>query len=129
MYIQEKQPQRSWPKDQIWSFRSSPKFFGSPMLDTVKNHYTGQKDGSLVESWNTDPRPCETVNSCILWRSGQRLPFETPIIRYRTVIIQSCLPLLECGSVIINPSRFSLCLFSVIIVYSFLDLWILIHWL
>ncbi|WJX69129.1 hypothetical protein P8452_53417 [Trifolium repens] len=36
----EKQPQRSWPKDQIWLFRSSPKFFGSPMLDAVINNST-----------------------------------------------------------------------------------------
>ncbi|XP_027344008.1 histone-lysine N-methyltransferase ATXR3 [Abrus precatorius] len=34
----EKQPQRSWPKDRIWSFKSSPKFFGSPMLDAVINN-------------------------------------------------------------------------------------------
>ncbi|KAK7402013.1 hypothetical protein VNO78_13946 [Psophocarpus tetragonolobus] len=34
----EKQPQRSWPKDRIWSFISSPKFFGSPMLDAVVNN-------------------------------------------------------------------------------------------
>ncbi|KAK7272318.1 hypothetical protein RJT34_28833 [Clitoria ternatea] len=33
----EKQPQRPWPKDRIWSFKSSPKFFGSPMLDAVIN--------------------------------------------------------------------------------------------
>ncbi|KAA8526466.1 hypothetical protein F0562_008331 [Nyssa sinensis] len=31
----EKQPQRPWPKDRIWSFKSSPKVFGSPMLDAV----------------------------------------------------------------------------------------------
>ncbi|GAU17061.1 hypothetical protein TSUD_105600, partial [Trifolium subterraneum] len=36
----EKQSQRSWPKDQIWLFRSSPKFFGSPMLDAVINNST-----------------------------------------------------------------------------------------
>ncbi|MFS8024584.1 putative [histone H3]-lysine(4) N-trimethyltransferase chromatin remodeling SET family [Helianthus anomalus] len=29
----EKQPQRAWPKDKIWSYKSSPKVFGSPMLD------------------------------------------------------------------------------------------------
>ncbi|KAK7312744.1 hypothetical protein VNO77_36837 [Canavalia gladiata] len=34
----EKQPQRPWPKDRIWSFKSSPKFFGSPMLDAVINN-------------------------------------------------------------------------------------------
>ncbi|CAJ1956392.1 unnamed protein product [Sphenostylis stenocarpa] len=34
----EKQPQRSWPKDRIWSFKSFPKFFGSPMLDAVVNN-------------------------------------------------------------------------------------------
>ncbi|XP_029117517.2 histone-lysine N-methyltransferase ATXR3 [Elaeis guineensis] len=33
----EKQPQRPWPKDRIWVFKSSPKFFGSPMLDAVLN--------------------------------------------------------------------------------------------
>ncbi|KAK9051970.1 hypothetical protein SSX86_028598 [Deinandra increscens subsp. villosa] len=29
----EKQPQRAWPKDKIWSYKSSPKVYGSPMLD------------------------------------------------------------------------------------------------
>ncbi|KAI9379093.1 hypothetical protein POPTR_017G041100v4 [Populus trichocarpa] len=33
----EKYPQKPWPKDQIWSFKSSPKVFGSPMLDAVLN--------------------------------------------------------------------------------------------
>lgn len=40
LFIQEKQPQRSWPKDQIWLYRSCPKFFGSPMLDAVINNST-----------------------------------------------------------------------------------------
>ncbi|KAK2987988.1 hypothetical protein RJ640_011251 [Escallonia rubra] len=31
----EKQRQRPWPKDWIWLFETSPKIFGSPMLDTV----------------------------------------------------------------------------------------------
>ncbi|XP_057953048.1 histone-lysine N-methyltransferase ATXR3 [Malania oleifera] len=31
----EKQPQRTWAEDRIWSFKSSPKVFASPMLDTV----------------------------------------------------------------------------------------------
>ncbi|KAK4769853.1 hypothetical protein SAY87_030385 [Trapa incisa] len=31
----EKQPQRPWPKDRIWTFKTSPKVFGSPMLDSV----------------------------------------------------------------------------------------------
>ncbi|PON51932.1 F-box domain containing protein [Trema orientale] len=31
----EKQPQRPWPKDRIWSFKSSLKVLGSPMLDAV----------------------------------------------------------------------------------------------
>lgn len=34
----EKQPQRPWPDNRIWSFESSPKFFGSPMLDAVLNN-------------------------------------------------------------------------------------------
>lgn len=34
----EKQPQRPWPKDRIWSFQCSSKFFGSPMLDAVLNN-------------------------------------------------------------------------------------------
>ncbi|XP_077243423.1 histone-lysine N-methyltransferase ATXR3-like isoform X2 [Tasmannia lanceolata] len=33
----EKQPQRSWPKDRIWTFKSSAQIFGSPMLDAVMN--------------------------------------------------------------------------------------------
>ena len=35
LFYQEKQPQRPWPKDRIWSFKNSPKIFGSPMLDAV----------------------------------------------------------------------------------------------
>ncbi|CAK9161370.1 unnamed protein product [Ilex paraguariensis] len=31
----EKQSQRPWPKDRIWSFNSPPKVLGSPMLDAV----------------------------------------------------------------------------------------------
>jgi len=63
-----------------------------------------------------------SLNSCILWRGGWRLPCETSILSdIERFIIQSCLPLLEWGSVIINPRRFSLCVFSVIIVYSFLS--------
>ncbi|KAF9663308.1 hypothetical protein SADUNF_Sadunf17G0026700 [Salix dunnii] len=34
----EKYPQKPWPRDQIWSFKSSPKVFGSPMLDAVLNN-------------------------------------------------------------------------------------------
>ncbi|KAF5746032.1 SET domain protein 2 isoform 1 [Tripterygium wilfordii] len=34
----EKQPQRPWPKDRIWSFNNSQKVFGSPMLDAVLNN-------------------------------------------------------------------------------------------
>jgi hypothetical protein len=40
----EKHPQRPWPKDQIWSFKSSPKFFGSPMLDAVINNTPLDRD-------------------------------------------------------------------------------------
>jgi hypothetical protein len=43
-FIQEKHPQRPWPKDQIWSFKSSPKFFGSPMLDAVINNTPLDRD-------------------------------------------------------------------------------------
>ncbi|XP_052177771.1 histone-lysine N-methyltransferase ATXR3 isoform X2 [Diospyros lotus] len=34
----EKQPQRPWPKDRIWSFKNSIKIFGSPMLDAVMHN-------------------------------------------------------------------------------------------
>ncbi|GMI74776.1 SET domain protein 2 [Hibiscus trionum] len=34
----EKQPQRPWPKDRIWTFKTSPKILGSPMLDAVLNN-------------------------------------------------------------------------------------------
>ncbi|KAJ6371930.1 hypothetical protein OIU77_002280 [Salix suchowensis] len=40
----EKYPQKPWPRDQIWSFKSSPKVFGSPMLDaatTACNTFAG----------------------------------------------------------------------------------------
>ncbi|MQL80433.1 hypothetical protein Taro_012876 [Colocasia esculenta] len=35
---QEKQPQRPWPKDQVWVFNSAPRIFGSPMMDAVLNN-------------------------------------------------------------------------------------------
>lgn len=34
----EKQPQRAWPKDRIWLFKTSPKIFGSPMMDSILNN-------------------------------------------------------------------------------------------
>ncbi|KAF3682584.1 Histone-lysine N-methyltransferase ATXR3 [Capsicum annuum] len=40
----EKQPQRAWPKDRIWSFKSSPKVFGSPMLDGILNKAPLEKE-------------------------------------------------------------------------------------
>lgn len=36
--FQEKQSQRPWPKDRIWSFKTSPKVFGSPTFDAVRNN-------------------------------------------------------------------------------------------
>ncbi|KAH6780543.1 hypothetical protein C2S52_011780 [Perilla frutescens var. hirtella] len=43
----EKQPQRPWPKDRIWSFKSSLKFVGSPMLDAALNK--GTIDREMVQ--------------------------------------------------------------------------------
>ncbi|KAG0503619.1 hypothetical protein HPP92_003691 [Vanilla planifolia] len=40
----EKQPQRPWPKDRIWLFKSNPGFFGSPMLDAVLNKFPLDKE-------------------------------------------------------------------------------------
>ncbi|GAB2285305.1 hypothetical protein Dimus_019759 [Dionaea muscipula] len=40
----EKQPQRPWPEDRIWSFKSSPKVFGSPMVDAVLNNSPLERD-------------------------------------------------------------------------------------
>ncbi|XP_022952501.1 histone-lysine N-methyltransferase ATXR3-like isoform X1 [Cucurbita moschata] len=40
----EKQPQRPWPKDRIWSFKNCPKVIGSPMLDAVLNNSPLEKD-------------------------------------------------------------------------------------
>ncbi|XP_071726293.1 histone-lysine N-methyltransferase ATXR3-like isoform X2 [Rutidosis leptorrhynchoides] len=40
----EKQPQKAWPKDKIWSFKSCPKVFGSPMLDTFLDKAPLDKD-------------------------------------------------------------------------------------
>ncbi|XP_038712807.1 histone-lysine N-methyltransferase ATXR3-like isoform X2 [Tripterygium wilfordii] len=42
----EKKPQRPWPKDRIWSFNTSQKVFGSPMLDAVLNNTS--LDGEMV---------------------------------------------------------------------------------
>ncbi|KAK1326653.1 putative histone-lysine N-methyltransferase ATXR3 [Acorus calamus] len=36
--VREKQPQRPWPKDRIWAFKSAPKILGSPMMDAVLNN-------------------------------------------------------------------------------------------
>ncbi|KAI3862666.1 hypothetical protein MKX03_018079 [Papaver bracteatum] len=33
----ERQPQRAWPNDMIWSFDSNSQVFGSPMLDSIIN--------------------------------------------------------------------------------------------
>ncbi|KAL7196925.1 hypothetical protein ACSBR1_036857 [Camellia fascicularis] len=40
----EKQPQRPWPKDRIWSFKNLPKIFGSPMLDAVLHNSPLERD-------------------------------------------------------------------------------------
>ncbi|KAL0328237.1 UNVERIFIED_CONTAM: Histone-lysine N-methyltransferase ATXR3, partial [Sesamum calycinum] len=40
----EKQAQRPWPKDRIWSFKSSMKVVGSPMLDAVLHKATIDKE-------------------------------------------------------------------------------------
>ncbi|KAL1555558.1 histone-lysine N-methyltransferase ATXR3-like [Salvia divinorum] len=45
--IMEKQPQRPWPKDRIWSFKSSLKFVGSPSLDAALNK--GSIDREMVQ--------------------------------------------------------------------------------
>ncbi|XP_047944061.1 histone-lysine N-methyltransferase ATXR3-like [Salvia hispanica] len=45
--IMEKQPQRPWPKDRIWSFKSSLKFVGSPMLDAAL--HKGSIDREMVQ--------------------------------------------------------------------------------
>ncbi|KAF5945396.1 hypothetical protein HYC85_015624 [Camellia sinensis] len=43
----EKQPQRPWPKDQIWSFKNLPKIFGSPMLGAVLHNSPLERDLGL----------------------------------------------------------------------------------
>ncbi|KAL7086792.1 hypothetical protein ACP275_13G023600 [Erythranthe tilingii] len=43
----EKQPQRPWPRDRIWSFKSLVKVVGSPMLDAVLRK--GQLDKEMVQ--------------------------------------------------------------------------------
>ena len=43
-FHQEKQPQRPWPKDRIWSFENTPKFFGSPMLYAVLNNSSLERE-------------------------------------------------------------------------------------
>ncbi|RWW20568.1 hypothetical protein GW17_00015319 [Ensete ventricosum] len=56
----EKEPQRPWPKDHIWLFKSNPKIFGSPMLDAVLNkcpldkemmHWLNNRPSVFQGSW------------------------------------------------------------------------------
>nr|ACF81895.1 unknown [Zea mays] len=49
----EKQAQRPWPKDRIWVFKSDPRFFGSPMMDTVLNN--SPLDKEMVHWLKTRP--------------------------------------------------------------------------
>ncbi|EOX99202.1 hypothetical protein QUC31_014751 [Theobroma cacao] len=42
--LMEKQPQRPWPKDRIWSFKACLKVLGSPMLDAVLNNSPLDRD-------------------------------------------------------------------------------------
>ncbi|KAL8478350.1 hypothetical protein ACS0TY_030310 [Phlomoides rotata] len=57
----EKQPQRPWPKDRLWSFKGSFKFVGSPMLDAVLNkcqidremvHWLKHRNSVYQASWD-----------------------------------------------------------------------------
>ncbi|CAL5338569.1 unnamed protein product [Camellia sinensis] len=56
----EKQPQRPWPKDRIWSFKNSPKIFGSPMLDAVLHNSPLERDLVAIaedgENWSMGQR-------------------------------------------------------------------------
>ncbi|XP_042010796.1 histone-lysine N-methyltransferase ATXR3-like [Salvia splendens] len=45
--IMDKQPQRPWPKDRIWSFKSLLKFVGGPTLDAALNK--GSIDREMVQ--------------------------------------------------------------------------------
>ncbi|WCJ37690.1 Histone-lysine N-methyltransferase ATXR3 [Euphorbia peplus] len=40
----DKYPHKPWPKDQIWTFKSSPKVIGSPMLDAVMDNSSIDKE-------------------------------------------------------------------------------------
>ncbi|KAF5186081.1 Histone-lysine n-methyltransferase atxr3 [Thalictrum thalictroides] len=50
----EKHPQRPWPKDKIWSFKSVSRVLGSPMLDAVVNKTSVDKD---LLSWLKSRKP------------------------------------------------------------------------
>ncbi|PWA74297.1 F-box domain, cyclin-like protein [Artemisia annua] len=43
----EKEPQKPWPKGKIWSFKDSPKVFGSPMLDVLLSKAPSLDDGLM----------------------------------------------------------------------------------
>ncbi|KAF3777531.1 Histone-lysine N-methyltransferase [Nymphaea thermarum] len=53
MSIMEKQPQRPWPKDQIWVFKSTQLLYGSPMLDAVINN--SSLDREMMQWLRTRP--------------------------------------------------------------------------
>lgn len=46
-FLQEKEPQKPWPKGKIWSFKDSPKVFGSPMLDVLLSKAPSLDDGLM----------------------------------------------------------------------------------
>ncbi|CAL5421187.1 unnamed protein product [Camellia sinensis] len=68
----EKQPQRPWPKDRIWSFKNSPKIFGSPMLDAVL--YNSPLERDLVHWLKHRPAIFQAIvaEDGEKWSMGQR---------------------------------------------------------
>ncbi|ERN12742.1 histone-lysine N-methyltransferase ATXR3 [Amborella trichopoda] len=52
----EKQPQKPWRKDQIWKFKSTPRVFGSPMLDAIMNRSALDKE--MMQWLKTRPIAC-----------------------------------------------------------------------
>ncbi|EPS70938.1 hypothetical protein M569_03815, partial [Genlisea aurea] len=55
----EKQPQRAWPKDRIWSFKNSTRVIGSPMFDTLL--YKAPLDRDMVHWLKHRPSVYEAV--------------------------------------------------------------------
>ncbi|CAL5399383.1 unnamed protein product [Camellia sinensis] len=86
-FMLEKQPQRPWPKDRIWSFKNSPKIFGSPMLGAVLHNSPLERD--LVHWLKHRPAIFQFAEDGENWSMGQRqlVCFARVLLQRRKILV------------------------------------------